>query len=160
MHPLLSSQNGNVRLVGCEICNRIEMCRSGTSPYLVAELETGFVVLGDSQFFEGYCLLLFNEHAEHLDELDGPTQTKFLAEMARTGAAVREATGCDRVNYELLGNTLSHLHWHIVPRRSTDPAPTKPIWTQKPTDYALAPHAFDENRHGELQKRLRHLLAS
>ena len=44
---------------GCLICDRIQRIQDGTSPYFVAELETGHVVLGDGQLFEGYSLLLF-----------------------------------------------------------------------------------------------------
>lgn len=42
----------------CEICRRIKMIEEGTNPYFVAELETGYVVIGDHQYFEGYTLFL------------------------------------------------------------------------------------------------------
>ncbi len=32
------------------------------------------------------------------------------------------------MNYELLGNFVSHLHWHLVPRHDDDVRPTAPIW--------------------------------
>ena len=34
--------------------------------------------------------------------------------------AVSKAFPCDKLNYELLGNGDSHLHWHIFPRRNGD----------------------------------------
>ena len=37
----------------CLICQRIEMIREGSNPYLVKELSTGYVVLGDPQYFKG-----------------------------------------------------------------------------------------------------------
>jgi len=33
-----------------------------------------------------------------------------------------------KLNYELLGNTDRHLHWHIIPRYKTDPKLNAPIW--------------------------------
>lgn len=42
----------------CLICDRIEMIKQGTNKYFVAELETGYVVLGDNQHFLGYTLFL------------------------------------------------------------------------------------------------------
>ena len=33
----------------CFICDRIEQIKSGTNPYFVRELETGYVVLGDNR---------------------------------------------------------------------------------------------------------------
>jgi diadenosine tetraphosphate (Ap4A) HIT family hydrolase len=32
------------------------------------------------------------------------------------------------MNYELLGNLVPHIHWHLVPRLATDPALRSPIW--------------------------------
>ena len=34
----------------------------------------------------------------------------------------------DKMNYELLGNAMPHLHWHLVPRYVTDPMWGRPIW--------------------------------
>src|SRR5437899_512684 len=33
-----------------------------------------------------------------------------------------------KMHYELLGNTVAHLHWHLFPRYADDPNPTRPIW--------------------------------
>jgi diadenosine tetraphosphate (Ap4A) HIT family hydrolase len=33
----------------------------------------------------------------------------------------------DKMNYSLLGNLIPHLHWHIVPRYWSDPAPGRPL---------------------------------
>ena len=34
--------------------------------------------------------------------------------------AVSKAFGAEKMNYELLGNGDTHLHWHLFPRRSGD----------------------------------------
>ena len=44
----------------CLICDRINMIKQGTNKYFVAELETGYVVLGDNQHFLGYTLFCAN----------------------------------------------------------------------------------------------------
>jgi diadenosine tetraphosphate (Ap4A) HIT family hydrolase len=33
-----------------------------------------------------------------------------------------------KINYELLGNQLPHIHWHVIPRLAGDPAPLEPVW--------------------------------
>ncbi len=38
----------------CIICDRISMIKEGKNKYFVKELETGYVVIGDNQFFKGY----------------------------------------------------------------------------------------------------------
>lgn len=55
MKAILPDHNGNK----CLICERIELIRKGENPFFVAETKTGFVVLGDFQFFRGYTLFFF-----------------------------------------------------------------------------------------------------
>ena len=33
-----------------------------------------------------------------------------------------------KLNHGLFGNSVPHLHWHIIVRRDTDPDPTSTIW--------------------------------
>ena len=104
----------------CLICDRIKMIRSGTNPWFVKELETGYVVLGDNQHFRGYALFLYKEHRVELFDLNRETKMKFLEEMSLVAEAVSNAFGAEKMNYELLGNGDSHLHWHLFPRVAGD----------------------------------------
>jgi diadenosine tetraphosphate (Ap4A) HIT family hydrolase len=45
--------------------------------------------------------------------------------VAKVVAQVYEAR---KINYELLGNQLPHIHWHVIPRLTGDPAPLEPVW--------------------------------
>jgi len=45
---------------------------------------------------------------------------KFLEEMSIVAEAVSKAFNAEKMNYELLGNGDTHLHWHLFPRRSGD----------------------------------------
>lgn len=112
----------------CLVCDRIVMIQNRQNPYFVAELETGYVVLGDHQFFRGYTLFLCKEHKYELHELDADFRTKFLVEMAEVAGAVYRAFQPKKLNYELLGNSDPHLHWHLFPRHANDPEPVSPVW--------------------------------
>lgn len=104
----------------CLICERIEMIKSGTNPYFVKELETGFVVIGDHQHFKGYTLFLCKEHVTELHNLPPSFRNQHLSEMTDVSQAVSTAFSAEKMNIESLGNGDSHLHWHIFPRRSGD----------------------------------------
>lgn len=104
----------------CEPCERIQQIKEGKNPYFVAEFETGYVVLGDHQYFKGYTLFLCKEHVFELHELNPVFKQKFLAEMAQVAEAVYFAFKPKKLNYELLGNGDPHLHWHIFPRHADD----------------------------------------
>ncbi len=104
----------------CLICDRIKMIKEKQNPYFVRELETGYVVIGDNQHFVGYTLFLCKEHKTELFDLEQAKKIKFLEEMSIVGEAVSKAFGAEKINYELLGNGDSHLHWHLFPRVSGD----------------------------------------
>lgn len=112
----------------CLICTRISDIQKGKNPYFVLELETGYVVLGDHQFFKGYTLFLAKEHKRELYELAPDFRKKFLWEMSTVAEAVFNAFEPVKLNYELLGNTDHHLHWHIFPRHTNDPMPNRTVW--------------------------------
>lgn len=104
----------------CFICDRINMIKNKTNPYFVKELETGYVVIGDNQHFKGYTLFLCKWHKTELFQLDYQTKMKFLEEMSLVAEAVSKAFDAEKMNYELLGNGDTHLHWHLFPRVSGD----------------------------------------
>ena len=104
----------------CLICERIRIINEGTNPWFVKELETGYVVIGDHQHFKGYTIFLCKEHKSELFQLDRATRLRFLEEMSIVAEAAANAFGAEKMNYELLGNGDSHLHWHLFPRVSGD----------------------------------------
>lgn len=112
----------------CLICGRIDMITAGTNPYFVAELDTGYVVIGDHQYFEGYTLFLCKVHESELHLLEPAFKLRFLEEMSMVAKAVYQAFKPDKLNYELLGNGDAHMHWHLFPRRLSEDNPTHPVW--------------------------------
>lgn len=144
----------------CFICDRINGIKNGTNPYFVKELETGYVVMGDHQHFHGYTLFLYKEHKSELFQSDHTTRIKFLSEMSMVAEAVSKAFGAEKMNYELLGNGDSHLHWHLFPRKSGDldnygNNGKGPVWW-----YPMEKMYNDDNRptSAELQELKRKLL--
>ena len=100
----------------CLICDRIAMIKNNDNPWFVKELETGYVVIGDHQHFKGYTLFLCKEHQTELFHLERDKKLKFLEEMSIVAEAVSNAFDAEKINYELLGNGDTHLHWHLFPR--------------------------------------------
>jgi len=112
----------------CLICRRIELIKQRANPYFIAELETGYVVAGDHQFFKGYTLFLCKLHIPELHQLKSNFKLKFLEEMSLVAESVFTVFEPKVLNNEALGNSESHLHWHIFPRYADDPKPNGPIW--------------------------------
>ena len=104
----------------CLICERIELIKQGKNPHFVKELETGYVVIGDGQYFKGYTLFLAKEHVTELHQMEYETKIKFLEEMSIVQEAVAKAFQAEKMNIELLGNGDAHVHWHLFPRKAGD----------------------------------------
>lgn len=112
----------------CLVCKRIDLIKEKNNPYFIAELETGYVVLADHQTYRGYTLFLCKRHACELHELEPLFRQSYLAEMSQVAHAVYKAFYPNKLNYELLGNTDPHLHWHIIPRMKSDIQSETGIW--------------------------------
>lgn len=104
----------------CLICERIELIKQGKNPHFVKELETGYVVIGDGQYFKGYTLFLAKEHVTELHQMEYETKIKFLEEMSIVQEAMAKAFQAEKMNIELLGNGDAHVHWHLFPRKAGD----------------------------------------
>jgi diadenosine tetraphosphate (Ap4A) HIT family hydrolase len=84
-------------------------------------------VLGPWQSFTGYCVLVSRDHATELSQL-GEKRAAFLEEMGLLAEAIEACFQPHKLNYELLGNQVPHLHWHLFPRSANDPEKLRPVW--------------------------------
>ena len=142
----------------CEICRRIERM-TPENPYLVAELETGYAVLADNQHIPGYTIFVSKTCVPELHDLSPVVRSRFLDEMALVAEAVFRAFAPRKLNYELLGNSVAHLHWHIFPRYEDDPNPQWPVWNND--EFLRAPRItpIDPAELAERRERLQRALA-
>lgn len=112
----------------CLICKRIQDIKENRNPYFISELPTGYVVLGDHQFQRGYTLFLCKQHVTELHKLTPRFKNRFLLDMSKVAEAVYKVFKPIKLNYELLGNSHSHMHWHLFPRYNSDLIPNEPVW--------------------------------
>jgi diadenosine tetraphosphate (Ap4A) HIT family hydrolase len=103
---------------------------SGDVSRRVALLPTAVAVLGNDQFYRGYTLVIARRHARELYHLPDADSAAYMQDMVRVARAIDQAFSPRKMNYELLGNTVAHLHWHLFPRYAGDPNPARPTWEQ------------------------------
>ena len=94
----------------------------------IAELHESILYLHTDQFFPGWSVLVLRRHATELFELRPDERARLMDEVSDVARALKLAFDARKVNYALFGNLVPHVHWHLVPRLSTDPAPHEPVF--------------------------------
>ena len=112
----------------CGLCTLIAQIRSGPFDDLVAELPSSYLILGDAQFYRGYCVMLAKRHATELFLMPTDEARALLDDMRLTAEAIAAATRPWKMNYECLGNQEAHVHWHLFPRYASDELRSSPVW--------------------------------
>jgi diadenosine tetraphosphate (Ap4A) HIT family hydrolase len=112
----------------CSFCQKVEQAAALASEELIAELPYSIVLLGPWQFYRGYSLVVAKKHAIELAGLDKDERQGYLDDMCRVATALGEIFKPRKLNYELLGNQVPHLHWHLFPRHPGDPDLRRPVW--------------------------------
>jgi len=140
----------------CSACTRIARIAEGKNPDHLATFAESYVTLADEQAYRGYCILLLKEHQDHLDALPLERQARLWDEVARVATVLRRELDPVRINYACLGNLVTHVHWHVIPRYGDDPEAQHPIWVRPLAERRIALAAEER---AELVARLRRALA-
>jgi diadenosine tetraphosphate (Ap4A) HIT family hydrolase len=111
----------------CPFCQKLAAPAGWSADEVVWRFPHSLALLGPWQQYAGYCVLVSRTHATELSQL-GPTRAASLDEMCRLAAAIEACFRPLKLNYELLGNQVPHLHWHLFPRYLTDPDRLRPVW--------------------------------
>jgi diadenosine tetraphosphate (Ap4A) HIT family hydrolase len=99
--------------------------------YRIAALDTSVAYLHDDQYFPGWTVLVLKRHATELWHLSADERSRLMEDVARVARALADEFAPVKMNYELLGNQVAHVHWHLVPRLAGDPVPTMPVWVHE-----------------------------
>ncbi len=97
------------------------ICLSGKPFGIVAELSATYLTSSPDSPMRGYCCLVLKRHAVELYELGADEACALMRDLQRVAATLQEITGAVKLNYEIHGNTLPHLHVHLFPRYKGDP---------------------------------------
>lgn len=112
----------------CPLCKRLSLLKGKADPTLVHEFDNSVLVVGEHQFYPGYCVLILKPHVRELHELSPEIQTEFHHELMQATQAIAKAYKPWKFNHASLGNVVGHVHWHIFPRYRSDPQKMAHPW--------------------------------
>ena len=95
--------------------------------FKIYEDDLTLAYLDINPFSEGHALVIPKAHFAGLLDADDATLAALVSRVKKVAAHITDALGCDGFNVvqnngEAAGQTVRHLHFHIVPRRLGDDA--------------------------------------
>jgi diadenosine tetraphosphate (Ap4A) HIT family hydrolase len=103
------------------------ICRDGRPLGIVAELHATYLTSTLESPMRGYCCLVLKRHAVELYDLSAGEAYALMKDIQRVAKVLQDSTGAVKLNYEIHGNTVPHLHVHLFPRYKGDPFENGPI---------------------------------
>lgn len=111
------------RSMPCELCEQ-------TGGELLWRDEFLRVVLVADADYPGFCRVIWSQHAKEMTDLPPPHRSHLMSVVFGVESALRSLFQPDKINLASLGNQTPHLHWHVIPRWTTDRHFPSPIWAQ------------------------------
>ena len=143
------------KIADCSMCQDPMFTeKGGQHPLKIADLGVSTAILNRNwQFYPGSTILVFQDHVTELHHLTPEIQHRFMDDASRVAAALEKTFSGIKLNHGLMGNAMPHLHWHIMVRRATDPAPKLTIWE---TDFPKLEQSDEDffKAAGEIRKNL------
>src|SRR5262245_23074208 len=129
--------------LGCPLCTprpeRNELV------YFICKLSVSSLYLARNQAYRGTCALVYDPgHVTRPSELERRAWLQFCDDAWHAELAVTQAFAPQHVTLECLGNTVPHLHLHIIPRYRSDPRWGRPIWTTSRDDMPSGTSSDDQ----------------
>ena len=103
------------------------ICQSGAPLDVIAELPSAWVTAAREAPLPHYVCVVSRRHVNEPFELTPAEQSRFWLDAMAVAAAVDALAQPIKMNYEVHGNTLPHLHLHLFPRTVDDPYVGGPV---------------------------------
>jgi diadenosine tetraphosphate (Ap4A) HIT family hydrolase len=122
---------------GCPVCNQTPDTRPPTET-AIADLSVSRFIADRNTCMKGHCCLVLKPHVIELYDLSDAEAAAFMRDAKAVSLALKRVTGAVKINYEIHGNTIPHMHMHLWPRQIGDRFEGGPIdWrTRTPDTYA------------------------
>jgi diadenosine tetraphosphate (Ap4A) HIT family hydrolase len=122
------------------------ICLCGESLDIVTKLEASWVTMQEDAPVVGYVCLVSQTHVVELHDLSDANALAFMLDARKVSRVLASVTGAVKLNYEIHGNTIPHLHWHFFPRYRGDQFEGQPINPKLVVQPVYAPGEFGRLR--------------
>ncbi len=82
----------------------------------IGDLSIAKVYLFKEQTYRGRCVVALNRHEREIFDLKPEEVASYFQDVARVANAIDQAFKPSKINYGLFGDTVPHIHCHVVPK--------------------------------------------
>ena len=110
---------------GGEVIWRSDLCR---------------VVVAVEPNYPGFLRVVLNAHVKEMTDLAASDRAEIMRVVFAAEAALRQVMRPDKINLATLGNRVTHIHWHVIPRYTDDPHFPDTVWSNKRRELPRPPN--------------------
>lgn len=100
--------------INCIYCNRDE--RIDNLMIEIGQMRVSTLFLFKEQTYKGRCVVALNEHQQEFFHLSQEKQDAYMRDVAQVARAIESAFKPNKINYGAFGDTMPHVHFHVVPK--------------------------------------------
>lgn len=89
------------------------------------------VVQVDEPGYPGFCRVIWTAHVREMSDLDDAGRAHCMRVVFAVERVLRARMRPEKINLASLGNMVSHVHWHVIPRFADDPHFPQPVWAAR-----------------------------
>ncbi|MBC8080729.1 MAG: GNAT family N-acetyltransferase [Gorillibacterium sp.] len=120
---------GYMKMVSEEFCPVCQNEQGSGDIVTIIELQHSWVECSkkaQGRLF-GKCHVLSKKHSNHFYDMPPEDMANFMGDVQLAAKVLHKVTGSVKINYEIHGNTMPHLHVHLFPRYIDDLFPSGAI---------------------------------
>ena len=126
-------------------------CMCGTDDTLVsafgiplADLPASKLILFKEQSHKGRVIVASKQHVDDISCMSAEDAAAFMADVRSVAAVLHKAFNPDKINFGAYGDTMHHLHVHLVPKYADDPFEFGDVFAMNPGRVQLSDEEYVE----------------
>ena len=130
------------------------ICAPGWAERALIELDAAYVVGGSGPaVLPGYTAVFAKRHVREPFDLGSHERDLWWSDCMLVARAIDQVFRPIKLNYEIHGNTIEHLHLHVFPRFTGDAFEGRAIEPREPKRYVTTPDQADALKRAIAQFR-------
>ncbi|MCR5230223.1 MAG: HIT family protein [Solobacterium sp.] len=110
----------------------------------ICELPMSKVILFKEQSHRGRMIVACKKHVDDITDLSKEDRIQFMEDVNRTAECIHRLFRPDKINFGAYGDTMHHLHFHLVPKYRDDEFEWGGVFAMNPGRKTLTAEEYDE----------------